>query len=103
MSKQISRKEIKLVFKCGLGLWYNLLGKMIWRLQVIKEELLSEIKRLNREDKLTILQLIADELSTEAQDIFEGRSTFMTSPPFHAPEAATTLLNMLKDDRAKDV
>ena len=69
---------------------------------MVRRELLSEIKRLSREDKLTIFQIIADELSTDERNYFEGRSTFKVSPPIHAPEAASTLLEMLREDCAKD-
>ena len=62
---------------------------------MIRRELLSEIKRLSREDKLTIFQVIADDLSTDEGNYFEGRSTFKQSPLIRATdEAKITLVGM---------
>ena len=49
-------------------------------------ELLGEIQRLNREDKLKILQFLSDELSIDIGQYFEGRNTFKLSPPFRATD-----------------
>ena len=59
-------------------------------------ELLGEIQRLNREDKLKILQFLSDELSIDIGQYFEGRNTFKVSPPFRATDEVAKRLQEIE-------
>ena len=59
-------------------------------------ELLGEIQRLNREDKLKILQFLSDELSIDIGQYFEGRNTFKLSPPFRATDEVAKSLQEIE-------
>ena len=65
---------------------------------MITHELLLELQRLDRDEKLKILRLLANELSIDIGKYFEDRSAFKVSPPFRAPDAAVTLLERLEED-----
>ena len=68
---------------------------------MVSKELLSEIKRLKREDKLCIIQFIEEDLKRDESDPFEGRSHFRLGSLIRASDAAISTLERLEADSAK--
>ncbi len=66
---------------------------------MISEVLLDELQRLDRGEKLRVIEILAGELSLEENKLFRAGMTYEIWSPFDAPEAANTLLEMLKEDQ----
>ena len=66
---------------------------------MISDELLEELHKLNRADKLRVIQLLAGDLVTEEAHFASG-ATYEVWSPYDAPEAAETLLKMISEDQA---
>lgn len=67
---------------------------------MISNELLETLQKLNRADKLRIIQLLAGDLVAEEAAHFTPGATYEVWSPYDAADAAETLLNMLEEDRA---
>lgn len=63
---------------------------------MISRELQDTLSRLDRVDKLRIIQLLVNDLA--AEESLASGATYEVWSPYDAPDAATTLLNMLKDE-----
>ncbi|MBZ0281437.1 MAG: hypothetical protein K8L97_11915 [Anaerolineae bacterium] len=63
------------------------------------EELVSELHKLSRADKLRAVQILVHDLAIEENALLRG-THFEVWSPFDAPSAAETLLQMLEEDRA---
>ncbi len=66
------------------------------------KELMSEIQRLNRNDKLKILQFLSDDLSTDFEKHFEGRNVYRVSPLIRATNDAISMLETLEEDQQRN-
>ncbi len=66
---------------------------------MISEVLLDELQRLDRGEKLRVIEILAGELSLEENELMRVGKTYEIWSPFDAPEAANTLLEMLKEDQ----
>ena len=64
---------------------------------MITHEFLDELHRLDSQEKLKIFQLLAEELSLDVEQYFEGRRSFVISPPFRANEETIKLMESLGD------
>ncbi len=64
------------------------------------EELLAELRRLDRVDKLRAMQLLVMELASEEQALLLPGAHYEVWSPYDAPAAAQTLTQMLEADRA---
>lgn len=65
---------------------------------MISNELLEELHKLNRADKLRVIQLLVGELAAEEAALLSPGATYEVWSPYDAPEAAATLLKLLDDD-----
>ena len=66
---------------------------------MISEELLDELQRLDGGEKLRFIEILAGELSLEENELLRTGTTYEIWSPFDAPEAANTLLKLLKEDQ----
>lgn len=68
---------------------------------MIAPELLNDLRRLNREEKLQVIQFLNDDLSDDIDKYFEGRRVFKMPTLFVASsEAISTLMRL--EDESKD-
>lgn len=68
---------------------------------MISDDLIPTLHKLNRGDKLRIIQILANDLAAEEAIYFRPGANYEVWSPYDAPEAAETLLKMLEEDRAK--
>lgn len=73
-----------------------------WMMTMISNELLEELQKLNRGDKLRVIQLLAGDLVSEEDTYFTPDATYEVWSPYDAPAAAETLLKMLEEDQAQN-
>ncbi|MGH2356318.1 MAG: hypothetical protein ACRDI2_09480 [Chloroflexota bacterium] len=64
------------------------------------EDLLVELQKLNRADKLRAMQLLVMELSSEEDASLVPGAHYEVWSPFDAPSAAESLTRMLEADKA---
>ncbi len=69
---------------------------------MISGELLDELQKLDRGEKLRVIQILAGELVVEDNEQLRTGATYEVWSPFDAPEAANTLLKMLEDNETKN-
>ena len=69
---------------------------------MISNELLEELQKLNRTDKLRVIQILAGDLASEEESYFRSDATYEVWSPFDAPAAAETLLKMLEEDQTQN-
>jgi hypothetical protein len=65
---------------------------------MLSDELLDELHRLNRTEKLRVIQLLANELAEEEALLISGGQYEIWSP-YDAAGAAESLMKMLEDDK----
>ena len=66
-------------------------------------ELLTELHKLNRADKLRVVQILVNELAVEEEALLAAGTHYEVWSPYDAPDAAQTLLKMLEaDEKARD-
>lgn len=70
-----------------------------WMITVISNELLEELQKLNRTDKLRVIQLLADDLASEEDTYFTPGATYEILTPYGNEAAAETLLKMLGESQ----
>lgn len=71
---------------------------------MLSEQLLVELRQLNRTDKFRIVQMLVNELAqeeTEAESLLQSGAEYEIWSPFDAYEAAETLQAML-DEHKRD-
>jgi hypothetical protein len=68
---------------------------------MISTELLEELRKLSHNDKLRVIQLLAQDLATE-EPMLTANATYDVWSPFDAPQAAATLLKMLQVEQITD-
>ena len=69
---------------------------------MISETLFDELQKLDRGDKLRIIQILAGELAVEENAPLQAGATYEVWSPFDASDAANTLLKMLEDDEKQN-
>jgi hypothetical protein len=69
---------------------------------MISNKLLEELQKLNRADKLRVIQILAGDLAIEEDAYFTPDATYEVWSPYDAPAAAETLLKMLEEDQAQN-
>ena len=65
---------------------------------MLSSELLAEVHRLNRAEKLRLVQLLVNELAA-AEAILDPNVQYEVWSPSASPEAAATLLRLLEEDK----
>ncbi len=68
---------------------------------MISNNLLDELQKLNRAEKLHVIRFLVDDLSTE-EAYFAPQATYEVWSPYDAPAAAHALLNMLEVNQTND-
>jgi len=63
---------------------------------MISVELLNTLHKLNRADKLHIMQFLVSELAQEEADLLKAGMAYPIWSPYDAFEAAQTMLEVLK-------
>ena len=63
------------------------------------EELLTELRRLDRADKLRAMQVLVMELASEEQALLAPGASYEVWSPHDAPDAARTLIHLLDAER----
>ena len=69
---------------------------------MISSQLLDELHKLNRVDKLRVIQALVEDLAAEESAYFRPGTTYEIWSPYDAPEAASTLMNLLEEDHAQN-
>jgi len=64
------------------------------------EELLTELRKLDRADKVRAMQVLVMELAAEEQALLLPGATYEVWSPYDAAAAAMTLTQLLEADRA---
>lgn len=63
------------------------------------DQLLDELHKLNRVDKLRVVQSLVNELAAEEETYFKSGSQYEVWSPFDAAGAAEVLGKMLEEDK----
>jgi hypothetical protein len=63
--------------------------------KMVSTELVEQLRRLNRVDKLEIIQILAAELAKEETDLIKSGASYPVWSPYDAVEAANTMLKAL--------
>ena len=62
-------------------------------------EVLPELKRLNRYEKMRVVQILIDEIAAEEAAFFEPGGEYEVWSPYESFEAAETLSRMLEEEK----
>ena len=65
---------------------------------MIAPELVNELQRLNREEKLQVIRFLNEELSDDVDQYLQGRRVFKMSPRFIASDEAISTLMQLENE-----
>ena len=65
---------------------------------MLSSELLAEVHRLNRAEKLRLMQLLVNELAAE-EAILDPAVQYEVWSPYASAEAAATLQRLLEEDK----
>ena len=68
---------------------------------MISTELLEELRKLSHNEKLQVIQLLANDLVT-SEPILVAGATYEVWSPYDAPQAADALLKMLQAEQDTD-
>ena len=66
---------------------------------MLSSELLTELQKLNRADKLRAVQFLVHELAVEEEALLTPGIQYEVWSPYDAPGAAQTLLTLLEADK----
>lgn len=64
-------------------------------------ELLPQLRKLNRADKLYVMQFLVSELAQEETDLLRPGLSYPVWSPYNATEAANMMLKVLKTAEEK--
>ncbi len=62
---------------------------------MVSNELVEQLRKLNRVDKLMIIQLLAAELANEETNLIKSGASYPVWSPYDAVEAANIMLEAL--------
>jgi hypothetical protein len=65
---------------------------------MLSRELINELRRLNRTEKLRVVHILVHELAIE-EGVLDLQETYEVWSPYDAPEAAAILTQMLQEDK----
>lgn len=63
---------------------------------MVSAELLNSVRKLNRADKLYVMQVLISELAQEESDLLKPEQSYPVWSPYDAFEAANTMLDVLR-------
>ena len=62
---------------------------------MVSNELVEQLRRLNRVDKLQVIQLLATDLANEETNLIKEGKSYPVWSPYYAVEAANIMLEAL--------
>jgi hypothetical protein len=65
---------------------------------MLAPELVNELQRLNREEKLEVVRLLQAELSEDIDKYFEGMRVFRMPPRYTASDGGAALRRVLEEE-----
>ncbi|PSF29448.1 hypothetical protein C7H19_24320 [Aphanothece hegewaldii CCALA 016] len=68
---------------------------------MVSPEILTNLRKLNRADKLYVIQVLVSELAQKEEDLIKGEQSYPVWSPIDAFEAADVMLKVLEDSRSK--
>jgi hypothetical protein len=68
---------------------------------MVLSELLTDLRKLNRADKLYVIQVLVSELSQQEADLIKADQSYPVWSPYDAFEAADVMLKVLEDSKTK--
>jgi hypothetical protein len=69
---------------------------------MVSSELISTLRKLNRADKLYIMQVLISELAQQETELIKPDQSYPVWSPYDAVEAANTMLNVLQAAQTQD-
>jgi hypothetical protein len=69
---------------------------------MVLSELMTNLRQLNRSDKLYVIQVLISELAQKEEDLIKGNQSYPVSSPYDAFEAADIMLKVLEDSKIKE-
>lgn len=69
---------------------------------MVSTELVEQIRKLNRVDKLELIQILASQLADEENNLIQPGASYEVWSPYDATEAAHIMLEALKKDTYKN-
>jgi hypothetical protein len=69
---------------------------------VLSDELIKELRRLGRSQKLRVIQLLANDLAAEEVQYFTEIAEYAVWSPFDSADAAEKLMAMLEEGRTRN-
>ena len=68
---------------------------------MVSTELVNQLRRLNRVDKLEIIQILAAELANEETNLIKSGASYPVWSPYDALEAANIMLDALNQENSQ--
>ncbi|MGK7896720.1 MAG: hypothetical protein AB4372_24660 [Xenococcus sp. (in: cyanobacteria)] len=68
---------------------------------MVSAELLKTIQKLERQDKLYLMQVLISELAQEESELVKGDLSYPVWSPYNAFEAADTMLEVLQQAKSQ--
>ena len=65
---------------------------------MISDDLFDQLHKLNRADKLRVIQMLVGDLAAEEEAYFRADATYDVWSPYDAPGAAQALLKMVGNE-----
>jgi hypothetical protein len=70
-------------------------------LKIVSSNILNTLQKLNRADKLYVVQVLISELSQQETDLIKTEQSYPVWSPYDAFEAANTMLEVLQTTQAQ--
>lgn len=68
---------------------------------MLSEQLIQELHKLNRAEKLRAVQLLVNDLAAEEESLLQARAVYDVWSPYDSADAAGGLLGVLEAEEAK--
>ncbi|MEL6165751.1 MAG: hypothetical protein AAFR37_19045 [Cyanobacteria bacterium J06628_3] len=69
---------------------------------MVSTELVKQLRRLNRVDKLEVIQILAAELANEENNLMKSGASYPVWSPYDAVEAANIMLDALNKENSQE-
>ena len=70
---------------------------------MVSTELVKQLRRLNRVDKLEVIQILAAELTNEENNLIKSGASYPVWSPYDAVEAANIMLDALNKENSQEI
>jgi hypothetical protein len=71
-------------------------------LAVLSDELIRELRRLSRTDKLRAIQILANDLVAAEEEYFTSGAEYAVWSPYDAADAAEKLMALLEEEKKRN-